>query len=414
LSGQGEGAAQETVGPGGVDAAAMAEHVDGAASVGATQEDDVAGGDGGRIGPPRRREGATERAISMTALAELSDVGVDEAVAAEAHLVQALEVKTMPDLALPEAIEVFDGGLEARLARWSENGGNPEGEAEANNPADGSRRMRRAMKAQVVVELRIERQTGAAPMVHQRIDDGERGPMRSEHCQAGKSAQRPSGEDIERAGFAQAEAFDEVKAVELGVRGRQIPAGWRGQLTPSRFGVHESLGVQNAMDRARAWHPARQQGLESGPHRRGPDKAEVILGQLAADSADEPLSRAGGPRRIVFRTGGSIEPINFLQRHTPGAAHPELHRGKTNSKIKCRPPGRVATAMFGHEQSPQIGREFFSCRQPCAKNGQKETQRSGPSPAPLGPLLLGVTDTSWLKSDRDVVAVSPHAQGYKR
>jgi hypothetical protein len=146
LVGQREGATQESVGPVRIDAAAVAKNVDGATGVGAAQEDDLAGRNGGVVGPPAGRERSAERPIGLSALTQMTDVSVDETLAAGAQLGQRNEVETVPDLALPQAIEVFDGGLKTRLTRRGKHRGDAQRKTEADDSADGAGRMARPMK----------------------------------------------------------------------------------------------------------------------------------------------------------------------------------------------------------------------------------------------------------------------------
>lgn len=297
-----EGAAQQAVRPGGVDTAAMAKNFNGTARVGPAQKDNVTSGRSGIIWAPVTREGFARSAVSVIAETELLDVSVDETVAAGAYLSEGSEIKTVPDFALPEAVEVFDRGLEARLTRGSKHGCNAETQATADDAADRAGRMASAVEAQVVVELSVVGQTFGAPIRGECVDDGESGPMRSYDCESGEPVQGPARENVEGARFSQPQAFDEVEAIELSVGSRQIPAprGSEVSLAPSR--IHEPLSVQNPVNRSYAWRSPPQQRLKSGAYGSCADEPKIMFGELAPHPANGPLHGLRGLSRIAFGT----------------------------------------------------------------------------------------------------------------
>jgi hypothetical protein len=145
---------------------------------------------------------ATRAAVDATARCELCDIGGNESRAAIAHLRESVEVETLPDLALPEAVEMFDRRLKAGLSGRRKYRDDPEAEAEAHDATEGTGRMARAMEAQIVIELRICGQAKTLPVTLQLFDDTTGGPVRGGLRPSSFAPQRSSGEDIEGAGFA--------------------------------------------------------------------------------------------------------------------------------------------------------------------------------------------------------------------
>jgi len=71
---------------------------------------------------------------------------------------QACEVGAMvalPDVALPEGVEAFDGVLEAVLAGWGEHRDHLQGQTQSAHAADRVGELVRTLKDGIVVELRI-------------------------------------------------------------------------------------------------------------------------------------------------------------------------------------------------------------------------------------------------------------------
>lgn len=93
---------------------------------------------------------------------------------------QGVVMTALPDLALPEAIEVFDHRLKTDLQRRSEDRRDLEREAEADHSAQDVRMVVSSLKTNIIAELSEARQPSLPSVREQRVDDegGRRGLRR--------------------------------------------------------------------------------------------------------------------------------------------------------------------------------------------------------------------------------------------
>ena len=96
-------------------------------------------------------------------------MGGDEPVRTAAQMGAAGVVKAIPDLGLPPVVEGLDLVLEAMLARWGEDGGDAQGQAEEGDRTETIRMVMGAVEAEVVVELSVGGQAMGAPVGPQRV-----------------------------------------------------------------------------------------------------------------------------------------------------------------------------------------------------------------------------------------------------
>lgn len=122
-----------------------------------------------------------------------------------------------PDLLLPAAVEVLSRILHAGFPRGREDGGDAEA---GTQPDDASQRitmLMRALKAVVVVELRVGRQAEFPPVGLQVRDDGASGKRGPRPSPWKRGVNRGDGQDFDFRAIGQIQPFDDVKAVEFGV-----------------------------------------------------------------------------------------------------------------------------------------------------------------------------------------------------
>jgi hypothetical protein len=111
---------------------AMAQEFDRSGLVRAAQIDDSTAWPTLQIERPLRREGATVRMLFWIEQAiQTCGVGLGEAPGDNTECLQGLVMEALPDLSLPEPVEVFDCGLEAGFQRRSKDRRDLEGKAEA-------------------------------------------------------------------------------------------------------------------------------------------------------------------------------------------------------------------------------------------------------------------------------------------
>jgi hypothetical protein len=213
--------------------------------------------------------------------------------------------------------------------------------------------------------------------------------MRGDGRQPAGAAQGATGENIEGAGLAQTQPFNEVKTVQLGVTGWQIPAGWRCRMPAPSLAIHETLSVQDPVNGAHARRGPRQQGLECGLHRNSARETKVILGELTANPAYSPLYRSRSLRGIALGPGGAIGPIDQAQRRASCTAHPELHCGETHAKMTGDAASRKAFAVLSDDLLSHAVREFFSPKNAWEKMPRREHNAAARAPLRCAPFSLG-------------------------
>ena len=155
----------------------------------------------------------------------------DEAVGPVAELGAVGVVEAFPDLGLPQAGEGLDLVLEAMLARWGVDGGDPQGQAEEGDGTEAIGMGMGAMKAQLVIELSVGGEPVRPPVGEQRIL-GELGGDGGGEKTAAKAAGQGEGlEDLNLAGALDDEPLDAIEGVPLDPsRGHlgEVPTGRRG------------------------------------------------------------------------------------------------------------------------------------------------------------------------------------------
>src|SRR2546425_133231 len=138
-------AADQAMGPAGIHLEGTTEETDSAGLRGATEEDHQPVGSGLQIRLPRGRErpsGGSGPDASGGALA----VGVDIPLGAFLEVGERIMVEACPNLGLPPAVEVFDGGLEPAFVRWHEHGHDVESQARPYDATEDRSEERRVGK----------------------------------------------------------------------------------------------------------------------------------------------------------------------------------------------------------------------------------------------------------------------------
>ena len=148
--------------------------------------------------------------------------------------------KARPDFGLPPAIERFDGGLQAGLPRWGEDGGEAEPEAQAHHAAHGIAMLMRALEDIVVIELDVAGKADRAPVREQELYGAFRGHLQDGPGPDQAAVEGDHGQHFDVGAAApQVQALDDVDAIEfdlaLGDRGQvPSPVGRRMRRRPSR------------------------------------------------------------------------------------------------------------------------------------------------------------------------------------
>src|ERR1035437_3552238 len=217
-------ASHESMWPIAIDKEGSAEEIDVAFFTAAAQEDHGAFERGAEVELEAFGE-AAPLGCEFSPGGGLGAIGCDITGGDARHGFDIGEVVALPDLALPQPIEAFDGILEARLARWGEDRDHSERQTQPADTSDGVGRSVCSLEYCSVVKLGISRQPVTAPALNQGLQRGpSAGPLHDPGI--GQCAvQAGAGEYIDKGAVGDLQILDEIEAVELG-----SPTGQVGQI----------------------------------------------------------------------------------------------------------------------------------------------------------------------------------------
>ena len=162
------------------------------------------------------------------------------------------EVMAPPDLALPQAVEAFDGILEAQLAWWCKHRNDLQRQTQATDTSDTVGKSVPSLEDRVVVELRIRGQPFAAPALKQNWEGSAcAGPLHRPGV-AQRTVQAGAGEHRDERPVGDLQILDEVKSVEFGLgvgQIRQIPALGRRRPALSMRAIEHPVTRKHPVDR---------------------------------------------------------------------------------------------------------------------------------------------------------------------
>jgi hypothetical protein len=249
-------------------------------------------------------------------------------------------VEALPDLLLPEPVEVLDHPLEALLQGRRKDWRDLQGQAQTHHAPHDVRMIMPSLEARIVIELRVRREALAAPMRLQKFHNLRGVRLRGRPGAHRRAEQGPTGENLAEPEAFQRQILNHIKAVELRFAGphrRQIPAGRRRRPPHARPGVQQAVTGQDAHAR-HGPKPLLLQPFGDGVRPMKPERA--LLFQLLAQDADALLQLL---RRFVGHTPGRLgprRPIHLFQRRVTRALHPPLDRAQRHAKPpRHRPHG---------------------------------------------------------------------------
>jgi hypothetical protein len=356
-------AADKAVRPERVDGESMAEQADLTVIVGASEEDDLAGGVSLKALLPGVWEGLSERGRQDT-FGGAGACGSDELGGLTLKGLEGAMVEAAPDLGLPAAVIAFDGGLEAGFSRWSKDRSNLQGEAQAGDTAEVIGVLVGTLEPGVVIELGVAGQAHLAPVfdqseVGQFCRDGGTWPG------GGQAAVKRDGvENFDIDSAFNDKAGNDVEAIDLDPAGGdlgQVPAARRGWTSHPLFAVQSSSPLQDAADGTN-----RGDCALSSLDQFSSDGDITKLSQIAyffellAKSQDlffqvpaDPVARApAGSRR-------SVGPVHALQSFSSGAANPSTYRGEAHPKATGDRPDRGTPTHGRDDAAAQPCRRVF-------------------------------------------------------
>jgi len=214
------------------------------------------------------------------------------------------EVVALPDLALPQPIEAFDGILETRLARWGEDRDHSQCQTQPADTSDGISELMRSLEDCVVVKLRVGGQPITAPALNQGLQRGpSAGPLHDPSL--GQCAvQASAGEHIDKGTVGDLQVLDEIEAVELG-----SPSGQIGQI-PALGRCWSALPVRAIKRAAALKHPVNR-------HARWNRIKRLFMLQGQADSVGPVLAQHTFFTQYVSNTQNVL--FHVARRAVPGA-----------------------------------------------------------------------------------------------
>jgi len=336
--------------------------------VGTSEEDDLASGMSLKVLPPRLREGLSEGS-GQDAFGGSGTGGGNELGGLILKSLKGPVVEASPDLGLPAAVVAFDGGLEASLAGWSEDGYHLQRQTKTGDTAEVIGILVGSLEPRVVVELGIAGQTDLEPVFDQRqgshlCRDGRSWPG---GCQAAVKGDGIKGLDVDSA--FNDKAGDDVDAIGFDLAGgdrRQVPTARRRWAPHPLTAVQSSPPLQDATDSANGGDLA-MSSLDQFP----PDGDITVLSQIAcllqfsAKLQDLFFGMPADPIGwLAARTGGAVRPVHAIQPLSLGAANPAVNRGEAQPKLPGNRPDRNAsTDGSDHGSAASLDRVFL---RPCS------------------------------------------------
>ena len=226
--------------------------------------------------------------------------------------------------------------MEARLSRGNQDWDHAEAQAGPRHPADSIRVDLRCLEDGIVVELGVAWQAYHTPV----LDQGFHGELcgddrvRPGHDQA--AVQRDAVEDLDGNAALDDQAFDAIKAIQLGTTigdiGQVPPWRRRGPAQPTAV-VQGAAALQDqadGADRGRVGDAAGEQFAVDGG---GTELAEVTgVAQLLADGQDDVLQVMLGAVDRSGQAAGAVGPVHAIQSLLTGRCDPALHRTQSNAE----------------------------------------------------------------------------------
>src|SRR3989441_4082511 len=320
-------ATDQTVGPEGIRLEGTTEQAHGAGLRGATDEDHHPFGPSLQVRLPPDRERAP-LGSSLDAGGGALAVSADIAPGALLEVRERIVVEARPDLGLPSAVEVFDGGLESAFLRRHKDRDDIEAQAGPHNATDRVSMLMRALEDGVVVELCVGRPPALSPVLHERLHRGLRGHQRLGPGAGQPAMQGNDVEDLEADATFERQALDRVEAVEFGSTRRhlgEVPTLRRRRAADPAPGVKSSSSLEDAADRPHRRHQDVASSHELVVDGPGPVLTQIArLLQLAPQAEHEVLDRRFGPMD-PSRDRRTITPIDAVQGEIPGTSAPPLN-----------------------------------------------------------------------------------------
>ncbi len=285
-------------------------------------------------------------------------------------------VMTSPDLALPQAVEAFDGILKARLTWWGKHRNDLQCQAQAADTSDGIGELVRSLEDRIVVKLGVSGKTVSAPAFNQGFQRGPcAGPLHhpgisqcSVHAGTSKHRDERPASDLQ--------ILNEIEAVELDLavgQIRQIPAlGRRRPALPMRAIEHPVTRKHTVDRRARRHVLHGIVLLQRQANRHGTVLAQYALLAQGSSHLQDALLQIRG-RAIPGPAGLTVREVHPIHALAASAGNPVRRRAHTDPELcgyhphalpPTYRPNQLAAALFKRRflamtDPPKIQRRYI-------------------------------------------------------
>ena len=352
----------ETMRPERINQVRPQEDLDGTAVIGAAQEDDRSLERQLEIKFPAVRERAAWR-CSVEARCRSVPCGLHKAIRLLRKGGEIFMFEADPDLGLPAAIVVFNGGLKSGFLGRREDRRHTELQTETDHAAEGITIHSVAQEDGAVVELGVFRKTVLAPVCNQCFDRELGSPNRSDPTATEPSVQADGIQNHDLDAAANDEAFHEIKAVELRLLDsdtRQMPTfGWW-RTANSYSSIKSTAAQEDSTDRAKGWN-SRQAVLCEGAMNGGGAVLTEITRQLElpSETQDQVFRTSRRCSGSTSSAPGRIGPVDAVESLPVRASNPILNRRERNMKSPCDSSlGKPASHRGNQPLSPGLKTVF--------------------------------------------------------
>jgi hypothetical protein len=313
------------------------QQFDDAAIVGASQVDDAAHGMGLQIERPRGREDASIRSgVGSGSVATAS--GGDVSFGACLKLLEGSGGEALDDLALPESVEGFDGGLEAGLSRRREDGSDAQSEAKTDDASDRIGKIMGSLKAGVVVELGVSGQAVLPPMGQQSLQDEVGGDVET---RPGIDETAMEGDGVEGMSVSivlERDGFDDVEGIELDAaidEIGEIPSGGRGRSAHASAPVENAVACEDATDGSDGRERRDALLLEMAMDGLIAEFAEIAVQPEMRPCVEDSCFDIGGNASSSTRDAEPVVEIDAIESLRSSASDPTLHGSQGDPEASC-------------------------------------------------------------------------------
>ena len=227
-------------------------------------------------------------------------------------------MSALPDLLLPQRVEAFDVGLEARFARRREDGCDAVAEAKADDFANDVWAIMRALKTGVVIELCVGGEADFTPMLIEPRNGPRAGDGGVEPSVDARPHEAFGGEDVEKTDAFDGQILDAIERIHIRLATRhsgQIPARGRSRAADAMVGIQEPIARENTSDGALAREG--HAGVRAGEFKRDSlraDKAQIALrGERVAEGNNGGFESRRSLPSLGVRSGAEVQKRRHLR-----------------------------------------------------------------------------------------------------